>query len=211
MACLLCFNNPFEIWSRMILSKKIDAWFDDLDIFRPNFAMVTLIPKENDARTTRKFRPIILLSCCFKFFTKVLTNRLALIIGRLIYEHQYAFIRGGVYRRESPFNLFCWTEQPRLKNRLWKSVWTFYTMPSPLGVLLVDGLAGLTSWHGMVLLGSNRVGRLRDTLSPMLFNPVSDVFSRMLVKGGHAGLVRIYAPILFLVGSCIYNIVMILL
>lgn len=56
--------------------------------------MFTFIPKENDAREMKKFRPISLLNCCFKVFTKVLTNRLALIIGRLVSEHQTAFIIG---------------------------------------------------------------------------------------------------------------------
>jgi hypothetical protein len=72
-----------------------NAWFDDnLDLYRLNFAMITLIPKENEARSMKKFRPISLLNCSFKIFTKVLTNRLAKIIDRLISYHQSAFIRG---------------------------------------------------------------------------------------------------------------------
>jgi hypothetical protein len=43
-----------------------EDWFDDrLDIFRLNFAMISLIPKQNDARTMKKFRPISLLNCSF--------------------------------------------------------------------------------------------------------------------------------------------------
>jgi hypothetical protein len=72
-----------------------NAWFrDDLDLFRLNFAMITLILKENDARSMKKFRPISLLNCSSKIFTKVLTNRLARIIDMLISYHQSAFIRG---------------------------------------------------------------------------------------------------------------------
>lgn len=49
-----------------------NAWHEDqLDIFRLNFAMITLIPKENDTRIMKKFRPISLLNCSFKIFTKV--------------------------------------------------------------------------------------------------------------------------------------------
>jgi len=40
----------------------------DLNLDRLNFAMITLIPKEPDARTLKKFRPISLLNCSFKFF-----------------------------------------------------------------------------------------------------------------------------------------------
>jgi hypothetical protein len=71
-----------------------NAWHaDNLDIYTLNFAMITLIPKENDARSMKKFRPISLLNCSYKIFTKVLTKRLARILNRLISYHQYAFIR----------------------------------------------------------------------------------------------------------------------
>ena len=60
-------------------------WFDNkLDIYRIKFAMITLIPKEEDARSMKKFRPISLLNCSFKIFTKVLTNRIGKIVNRLI-------------------------------------------------------------------------------------------------------------------------------
>lgn len=59
-----------------------------LDLYRLNFAMITLIPKEADARTTQKFRPISLLNYSFKIFSKVFTNRLTRIIARLIYLSQ---------------------------------------------------------------------------------------------------------------------------
>jgi hypothetical protein len=72
-----------------------DAWFDDrLDIFRHTFGMITLIPKENDARSTKKFRQISLPNCSFRIFCMVLTNRLARIIGRLISLYKYDFIKG---------------------------------------------------------------------------------------------------------------------
>jgi hypothetical protein len=77
------------------LIDMFNNWYtDNLDLYRLNFAMITLIPKENEARSMKKFRPISLLNCSFKIFTKVLTNRLASIINRLISYHQSAFIRG---------------------------------------------------------------------------------------------------------------------
>jgi hypothetical protein len=42
----------------------------ELYIYRLNFAMITLIPKEDDAKVMKKFRPISLLNCIFKIFTK---------------------------------------------------------------------------------------------------------------------------------------------
>ena len=65
-----------------------------LAIHRLNFAMLTLIPKEADASSMKKFRPISLLNCSFKIFTKVLTNRLARILQRLIASNQLAFLKG---------------------------------------------------------------------------------------------------------------------
>jgi hypothetical protein len=48
------------------LINLFDAWFEDkLYIFRLNFAMITLIPKESDGRTMKKFIPISLLNCGF--------------------------------------------------------------------------------------------------------------------------------------------------
>lgn len=53
-----------------------------LNIFRLNFAILSLIPKEKDATSMKKFSPIGLLNCSF-FFTNVLTNRLALLMNIL--------------------------------------------------------------------------------------------------------------------------------
>jgi hypothetical protein len=48
------------------------------------FSIISLTPKENDAREIRKFRPITLTNCSFKIFTKALTNKFARIVNRLI-------------------------------------------------------------------------------------------------------------------------------
>lgn len=82
-----------------MLKDDLMAMFKDfhegkLDLFRLNFAILTLIPKEPEASSMKKFRPISLLNCCFKIFTKVLTNRLALIMGIITSINQSAFIKG---------------------------------------------------------------------------------------------------------------------
>ena len=95
MGYLLCFFQNFWDIVKGDLVRMFDFWFDgNLDLFRLNFAMIILIPKENEARTMNKFRPISLLNCVFKIFTKVLTIRLAGVIGRLISNFQSAFVRG---------------------------------------------------------------------------------------------------------------------
>lgn len=74
-----------------------------LDLFRLNFALVTLIPKEDEARDMRKFRPISLTNCSFKIFSRVLTDRLGKVCQRLIADEQTAFIKGR-YILESGFS-----------------------------------------------------------------------------------------------------------
>jgi hypothetical protein len=40
-----------------------------LDLYRLNFSLLTLIPKEADAVTIQKFRPIALTNCSFIFLS----------------------------------------------------------------------------------------------------------------------------------------------
>jgi hypothetical protein len=72
-----------------------DDWNnDELDLFRLNFSLLTLIPKEADAVTIQKFRPIALTNCSFKIFSKCATNRLGFVSEELISPNQTAFIKG---------------------------------------------------------------------------------------------------------------------
>jgi hypothetical protein len=55
-----------------------------LDLFRLNFVMLTLIPKVENVVDMKNFRPISLLNCSFKIFSKLLTIRLEGVCQRLI-------------------------------------------------------------------------------------------------------------------------------
>jgi hypothetical protein len=77
-----------------ILHMFDDFFKGQLDLFRLNFAMLTLIPKVEEASEMKNFRPISLLNCSFKIFSKVLTIRLEKVCQRLIAKEQSAFIRG---------------------------------------------------------------------------------------------------------------------
>jgi hypothetical protein len=73
--------------------------FDDfhngtLDLYRLNFSLVIVIPKEKEARIINKYRSISLLNYSYKIFTKVLTNRIGRVIDRLVASNQTAFIKG---------------------------------------------------------------------------------------------------------------------
>jgi hypothetical protein len=62
-------------------------------MFRLNFSLITLIPKEVNAKNLKKFRPIALTDCCFKIFSKACTSRMSKLPDRLISTNQSAFIR----------------------------------------------------------------------------------------------------------------------
>jgi hypothetical protein len=77
------------------LMEMVNEWNrGNLDLFRLNFSLLTLIPKEADAVTIQKFRPVALTNCNFKIFSKCITNRLCGISDALISQNQIAFLKG---------------------------------------------------------------------------------------------------------------------
>jgi hypothetical protein len=92
---------PAEFFQEFWELIKLDLWnlFKDfssgsLDIERLNYGVVTLLPKVDIALEMKNFRPICLLNVCYKIITKVLNNRLALCITKMISDSQYGFIQG---------------------------------------------------------------------------------------------------------------------
>jgi hypothetical protein len=74
-----------KCWS--FIKKDICDMFDDfylesLDIQRINYGIITLLPKVKDANMIQQFRPIYLLNCVYKLFTKCFTIRLESVAGR---------------------------------------------------------------------------------------------------------------------------------
>jgi hypothetical protein len=74
---------PFFFYQQFwdVIKQDIFSMFKDfqdgsLDLFRLNFAMLTLIPKVDNAAAMKIFRPISFLNCSFKMFSKLLTLRL---------------------------------------------------------------------------------------------------------------------------------------
>jgi hypothetical protein len=61
---------------------------------RLKYVMIILIPKEVEARTLKKFKPISLINCSFKVFAKALNNRLEVICNRLLAPNQTTFVKG---------------------------------------------------------------------------------------------------------------------
>jgi hypothetical protein len=59
-----------------------------------NATFLSLIPKKQNASNIRDFRPISLIGCVYKLLSKVLTNRLKIVMENLISETHNAFIGG---------------------------------------------------------------------------------------------------------------------
>ena len=76
----------------MALVKDFENGILDVQIL--NYSIVTLIPKEPDAKNMRKFRPICLSNCSVKIFSKAMTNRVGPVGHRLLSPCQSAFVRG---------------------------------------------------------------------------------------------------------------------
>ena len=65
----------------------------NLDIYKLNHAIITLIPKVPMARDMKNFRPISLSNCAV-FFSKAMTTRVSPLCDKLISSNQTAFIKG---------------------------------------------------------------------------------------------------------------------
>ena len=61
---------------------------------RVNTTWITLIPKRSGAMEIGDFRPISMVDCLYKIISKVLTNRLKVVMPILVGETQTAFIAG---------------------------------------------------------------------------------------------------------------------
>ncbi|RVW57124.1 Ubiquitin carboxyl-terminal hydrolase 5 [Vitis vinifera] len=59
-----------------------------------NTTFLVLIPKKGGAKDLGDFRPINLLGGLYKLLTKVLTNRLKKVLGKVVLADQNAFLRG---------------------------------------------------------------------------------------------------------------------
>ena len=58
------------------------------------FYFLSLIPKKNNALNIKDFRPISLVGSVYKLLSKVLANRLRLVLDKLISESQNSFVGG---------------------------------------------------------------------------------------------------------------------
>jgi Reverse transcriptase (RNA-dependent DNA polymerase) len=64
-----------------------------LDISKFNLTVICFILKKTDANLIINYRPISLINCNFKIITKLLVDRLALVMDILIDQSQTTYIK----------------------------------------------------------------------------------------------------------------------
>jgi hypothetical protein len=179
----------------------------ELNNERINYAMLVLIPKEEGTKSLKKFRPISLLNCSFKIFTKALNNRLEKISDRLIAPNQTAFVNGRFILESvvSAHKIIHWTVRNKEKDMVLKLdyekaydkvCWGFLKK-----MLISRGFwSKWVAWIMKLVVGGSISIRLNEENSsyfspgkglrqgdplpppPLLFNLVVDIFTRIFVK-----------------------------
>ncbi|GJS79466.1 RNA-directed DNA polymerase, eukaryota [Tanacetum coccineum] len=87
-----------------------------------NSSFIALIPKTQGAKLVKDFRPISLIGSLYKIITKILANRLVIVIGDLVNDVQSAFIANRQIL-DSPFilnELIHWCKAKNKKTMIFK-------------------------------------------------------------------------------------------
>jgi hypothetical protein len=187
----------------MTLIKKFER--GELDIARLNYPRIILLPKEDGARTLKKFRPICLINYSFKIFANSPNNRLERVCDRQLGPNQTTFVKGR-YILESVVvahelihhsirekvkelvlkldyekaydKLDCQFLENLLISRGFGHKWVSWIMKMVKGGSISISLNDDESSYFKPGKGL----RQGDHLSPLIFNLVIDVFTRILVK-----------------------------
>jgi retron-type reverse transcriptase len=177
----------------------------EVNLARLNFAKIIHIPKEEGANTLKKFRPISLINCSFKIFAKALNNRLERVCDKLLAPNQIAFVRGRYILQSvvSAHEILHDSIKSKEKGLVLKLDyeksydtvdWQFLKeilVSRGFGKKWVKWIIRLVKGGSICISLNNEDSsyfspgkglRQGDPLSPLLFNLVVDVFTRMLMK-----------------------------
>jgi hypothetical protein len=84
----------WELIKNDLHSMLNDFYGGNLNIARLNYGIINLVPKCKDAKQIQTYRPICVLNVVLNFFTKILMNRLSVVVSSVISPVQTAFVRG---------------------------------------------------------------------------------------------------------------------
>lgn len=177
----------------------------DLDLFRLNFSLLTLVPKEADATRMEKFRPLAMINCSFKIFAKCATNKFGPICKELISLNQTTFIKGRFiaesiiaahevihslhFSKQSGFvfkldyeKAYDMINKEFLMDMMHKRGFSTKWMKK-VESLLYKGFVGVNINNSNIdFFVAGKGVRQGDPYSPLIFNLVADIFTRILVK-----------------------------
>jgi hypothetical protein len=185
----------------------------DLQLFKLNFGVITLLPKKENAIQIQQYRPICLLNVSFKIFTKVATIRANTVAEKVISPTQSAFMPGrhileGVvvlhetihelHRKKMDGVIFKIDFEKAYDKVKWPFLQQVMRMKGfdPKWCQLIEqfvkgGSVGIKVNDDIGHYFQTRKGlRQGDPLSPMLFNIIADMLAILIARAkedGHIG------------------------
>lgn len=178
-----------------------------------NNALITLLPKKNDAKTTSDYRPICLNHSFAKLAAKTMARRLAPMLDQLVDVNHSAFIQkrsihDNFWLVQGVVKLIQQRKLSRLQLKLGIAK-AFDTVSWPFLLQILEHIGFGSKWQNwMSLLLSTATVRVilngepgkpvhmarglrqGDPLSPMIFVIVMDVLHRLLAQASRQGILQ---------------------
>jgi hypothetical protein len=178
-----------------------------------NVTFISLIPKKINAVNIWDFRPISLIGSVYKLLTKVLANRLALVLDGIVSESQNSFVGGRKILdlvlianecldsriKSHILGLICKLDIEKAYDHINWDCLCFILARMGFGFKWISWMRACTSTvRFSVIVNGSPIGffdcswglKQGDPLSPLLFLLIMEVLSRMLKIAGERGFIK---------------------